>query len=310
MVRGNIIRGNNDHAAAAAGLDPVAGEPDRLSAAGARSVGRRVWAARADILGELRMAHREHPEKEPAVKFVDILLNFESQRPNAPLDLFGNTITRSGLGCQIEQTAQFPQPLPADAVFIKIGDNLFIRIIAGESRGEEDSGIVPDLIRKLPSVGKIRSLGRGFIAHDQRDSGVAQSVDPGADCKLGHPIQRGHAVFRKSEIPDEIEFLGAGGKFDHVRHAFDRFELCFTPVGFHKARDIFLNHLTAQVRRDLADEHVAAQDALHIGIVENAVHARKAQRSAGDADVHRSLRPFPSGVNLEPLVKKFGKEFS
>ena len=96
VVRGDVVRGNDDHPAAAAGADPVAGERDRLRAAGACAVGRRVRAARADVFGKLRMAHGEHSEQEPAVEMVCVLFDLLAQRVHALFDFLGDAVAAAG----------------------------------------------------------------------------------------------------------------------------------------------------------------------------------------------------------------------
>jgi hypothetical protein len=54
---------HDDHAAAAAGADPVLGQARRPGRRRARGVDLRVRAARADQLGELRVAHRPGTRK-------------------------------------------------------------------------------------------------------------------------------------------------------------------------------------------------------------------------------------------------------
>src|ERR1019366_3124753 len=53
----------------------------------------------------------------------------------------------------------------------------------------------------------------------------------------------------------------------------------------NQASDVFVHHVLAEVRGDGADELIAAQDALDIAIVEDALGSREAQRSS--CDPHR-----------------------
>ena len=79
--------------------------------------------------------------------------------------------------------------------------------------------------------------------------------------------------------------------------------------GFDQARDVFLDHCLAQFHRNGVDEHIAAQNAFDVGIVENAVHARQSQRCAGDADIHRRRRTLAAGINLKSPIEEFGKSW-
>ena len=68
QCRGGVVGGDDHDPPAAPGADPVLGERDRLGGARARRVDLRVRPARADELGELRVAHRQHAEQEAAVE--------------------------------------------------------------------------------------------------------------------------------------------------------------------------------------------------------------------------------------------------
>ena len=86
-VRGCVVGGDDHHAPAAPGADPVLGQRDGLRRARARGVDLGVGPARADQLGELRVAHREHPEDEPAVEGVGLLVELVAHVVDAPVDL-------------------------------------------------------------------------------------------------------------------------------------------------------------------------------------------------------------------------------
>ena len=74
VVAGHVVGRHDDDAPAATGADPVLRQRDRLRGAGARGVHLRVRAARADQLGELRVAHGEDAEQEAAVERVGLPL--------------------------------------------------------------------------------------------------------------------------------------------------------------------------------------------------------------------------------------------
>ncbi len=79
VFAGHVVRADHDHAAAAPGANPVLGHADRLSRAGAGGVDMGVRAARADILGELAVTHRQDAEEEAAVKFIRLALQLIAQ---------------------------------------------------------------------------------------------------------------------------------------------------------------------------------------------------------------------------------------
>ena len=74
VVAGHVVRADDDHAAAPAAADPVLGNGDALGRAGAGGVDLRVGAARADVLGELAVAHGQDAEQEAAVERVRLAL--------------------------------------------------------------------------------------------------------------------------------------------------------------------------------------------------------------------------------------------
>ena len=73
-VAGDVIAANDDHAAAPAAADPVFSDRDRLGGAGAGGVDLGIGAARAHVLGELAVAHRQDAEEEAAVEDVRLAL--------------------------------------------------------------------------------------------------------------------------------------------------------------------------------------------------------------------------------------------
>ena len=86
-VAGDVVGGDHDDPAAAAGPDPVLGQRHRLRRARARGVDLGVGAARADDLGELRVAHRQAPEQEPPVEGERLGVEQVAQLADAPVDL-------------------------------------------------------------------------------------------------------------------------------------------------------------------------------------------------------------------------------
>ena len=87
VVAGHVVGGDDDDAPAASGVDPVLRQRDRLRRARARGVHLRVRAARADQLGELRMAHGEHAEQEAAVERIGLPLERRAALVDEAVDL-------------------------------------------------------------------------------------------------------------------------------------------------------------------------------------------------------------------------------
>ena len=59
---------------------------------------------------------------------------------------------------------------------------------------------------------------------DERDAGVAQGVDPGADGELGLSSERRDPVGVDAELVAEVELAGPAGQLDDVGRAVDRLE--------------------------------------------------------------------------------------
>jgi len=264
VVGGDVIRRNHDHAAAAARPNPVTGQRQSLCAAGAGRVRSRIRSSGAYIFGKLRVAHGEHTEEEPSIKMVDVLFDFLAQYSHAPFDLFGKAVAGTGAPGKGRQAFQFPQTLAADTVPVEAGDDFLVGIISRERGGKENSGVIPNFVGQHPAIGELCPFRGRLIAHDQRDTGVAQCVDTGANRQLGHAVESRQAVGGEAEIADEVKFLRAGGQLDDIVHAFDGFEAALAALRFHQPGDILLDHLLAQVHRDRPDKHIAAQHAFHV----------------------------------------------
>ncbi len=87
VIRGGVV-GRDDHdTTAPAGPDPVLGQGDRLGGAGTGGIHLGVGAACPHQLGELRVAHRQDAEQEPAVEGVGVLVEEQPQVVDAPVDL-------------------------------------------------------------------------------------------------------------------------------------------------------------------------------------------------------------------------------
>ena len=170
-VRGGVVGGHDQHAAAAPGADPVLGERDRLRGARAGGVDLRVRPPRPDQLGELRVAHREDAEEEPAVEGVRLLLERALEVVNAPLDL----VEHHRIGAVVvehprPQRLERGEALAAHVIRGVARDLVGHLLEAGERRGVDHPGVVAQLVRERPAVGKLGALGRGLVAQHERDA--------------------------------------------------------------------------------------------------------------------------------------------
>ena len=181
---------------------------DGLRRARARRVDLRVRAARADQLGELRVAHGQDAEQEPAVERVGLLLEQAAEVVDAPVDLGERDLVRVAVvEHPVAQRLQRGQPLAVHAVDRVAGDLVGHLVEAGEGGGEDHAGVVAQRVGQPPAVGELGALrGRAVVLHE-REAGVAQGVDAGADGQLCLASQGLHALgvdielLRRSKAP-------------------------------------------------------------------------------------------------------------
>ncbi|MCG3121496.1 MAG: hypothetical protein ALAOOOJD_04614 [bacterium] len=79
IIGSHVVGRDDDHAAAAAALNPILRERNRLRRAGTGAIDLRVRPARADVFGKLRMSHRQHAEQKTAIKMIRFLFHFSAQ---------------------------------------------------------------------------------------------------------------------------------------------------------------------------------------------------------------------------------------
>ncbi len=308
VFRRDVVGGNDDDALAPPHPDPVMGQPEGLRTARTRAVGGCVRPACPDVLGELRVAHRQDAEQEAAVELVGIGVYVLAQRIHPLPDVPSDAVDRP-FGCFIEGLELF-EALALDAVPVIPLDDLGQGIVPRESGREQNPGVVPDGVGKHPPVGQLRPLRRRLVAHDQRNAGIAERVDPGGDRELRHAVKCGDAVFRESKFAPDVEIPGAGGKFDDIVEAVDRLKTPLPGLGLDQARDVLVHHRLPKMHRDLPDESVPSQDPLDIGVVENLRGSGQAEGGTRDADFDRGCGcgAASAGVDLQPPFHEFGEE--
>src|SRR5208283_677016 len=91
MVRGYVVGRDDNHTAAAPGVDPVLRQRDTLCGARTGSVDLSVGTASADEFGELRMSHGQDSEQKAPVEDVWFLVDGGAQFVDALLDLLNQT---------------------------------------------------------------------------------------------------------------------------------------------------------------------------------------------------------------------------
>ena len=97
------------------------------------------------------------------------------------------------------------QALAAAAVERVALDGLGEPVVAGERRGEDDAGLVPQRLGQPPAVGQLGAERRGLVAHDERDAGVAHGVEPGPDRQPRRGVEGLVAGLVDPELLDDVE---------------------------------------------------------------------------------------------------------
>ncbi len=310
-VRGDVVRGQDDDAATASRLDPVPGQGGGLGRAGACAVRPDVGPPRADVLGELGVAHAQDPEEEPPVEDVRVLGDrpFQLRDPviQHPVRAF------EGLPCR----AQLREPLPPRPVVVVLLDDLREGVQRPESGGEDDAGVVLHGLGQPPTVGQPRPGRRGLVAHDQRDARVLQSFDARRDGQARHPVQRRQPVLRISVLPVQLQRATFRHKLDDVIRVVDDLEARLAVRALHQPRDAVVRHGPAHLVRHAADELLAPEDPLDVVLLEDPFGARQTQRCTGDADALHGRAPArratlvpPAPVQLEASVQELGEELA
>ncbi len=149
MLAGHIVAADHNHAAATAAADPILGDGDGLGRAGAGGVDLRVGAARADVLGELAVAHRQDAEQEAPVKDVRLALQRVAQCGDAPVEFVQRRFIR-GVGAQVFQHRQLLHPV---AVGVVAGEFVGETVAARKGAGEDDAGLVAQRFGQHPAFG-------------------------------------------------------------------------------------------------------------------------------------------------------------
>ena len=315
VVRSGVVGRDHEDPAAAAGADPVLGEPGREPHRGAGGVDLGVRPTRADELGELRVPHREDPEEEAAVEDVGLLREELLQRRDLRVDL-GEGLGRGPLRRERRperlELGEARVSLVVDVVALQaLGE----RVVAGEGRREDDPGVVLERFGQRPALVELRPLRRRLVAHDEGDPRVAQRVEAHADGEPGGDVEGRDPFVRDAELRREVELPAAAGELDDVGRGGDLLEAALAVLALDEADDVLGRHRLEDPVREAADELVAAQDRRDVVVVEDPRTAREAERGARDDDrllrggrEERRRRNRLSPVDLHPLLEELGEE--
>ena len=280
VVGGDIVGRDDDDALAAAGANPVLRQRNRLRRGRAGGVDLRVGTARADVLGELRVPHRQSPEEEAPVEDIwlcSIAVRNSSMRcatswPSAecPFALCALHFSSIANSCA------------ARAIGVIARHDLGKGVVARERRAHDHARVIAQSVGQAPAVGKLSALGRGLVAHDQRNAGIAQGVDSGSNGQAGNAIERGQAIGGDAKLVFHIEWPAATGKLDDVGDIADQLEGRLAVLALHQAGDVLVEHGAAEAVGYGGDELIAVQQTRDVAVVEDVLGSGQAEGCAGD----------------------------
>ena len=154
--------GDDDHAAAAPGADPVLGQAHRLGGARAGRVHLGVGPAGADVLGELRVAHGEDAEEEAAIEDEAVLVE---ERSVSWIRRSSSARAAAGVPLSPSRDAQVPEHgelVPAAAVHVVSRQLLGEGVEAGEGARRRSRPCRPAARREATS-GRAASVPRVVV---------------------------------------------------------------------------------------------------------------------------------------------------
>ena len=313
IIRRDVVGGDDDHAAAPPGTDPVLRQGHSLRRGGTGRVDLRVRPARTDVLGELRVTHRQDAEHPLAVEAIRLFLKPRFQFVDAPVDFASERVVAVGAGQAFAQALQVFEPLAQGLIGVEVFHLLGEGVVAGKRRGKDHPRLVAQRVGQHPALGQLRVGGGDFVMHRQRYACIAQCIDARADAEPLGRFQRVVPVGGIAEVFDDVERAGTSGEFDDLGLVLDDLEVRLAVFGFDEARDVFIDHVPAQLRRDHVDELIAVEERFDVRVVEDLVTPRQAEARAGDDDgllqPHWSRRRA-AFVDLPPPVEEVSEEFA
>ena len=320
VIAGHVVAGDDDHAPAAAGADPVFGHGDGVRGGGAGGIDVRVGAARADVLGKLGVAHRQDAEDKAAVKVIVEAQDLVFEARDAAIEI-GRQAIGPGDGPRAE-LLQHLQLVGERLVLVVTCRLLGHAVQAGEGRGKDHAGLVGQRFGQHPAVGQEGALAGGPVAHDQRDASVAQRLDPGGDGQLGRDVERFDARLGHAVLGYQVKVAAPPGELDRVGGIVDHLKDCARGM-LDQAVDALPGHVGALPVGDQLDELLATQQPLDVLVVEYlAVLPGQADRGPADHDrsgqwqhaitdrglVTLGLRRRHALVDALSLIEEIGKE--
>ena len=206
---------------------------------------------------------------------------------------------------RVRDPEHFQQEAMVELVIrVGVGARHFLdeRVLAGERRGEDHSGVIGERLRQRPTDGDLFTVRRRAEPRDERKSGVAQREQAGRERELTRTVHRLDEAFRDVEL-GEIEGAHLARELQHVVRLVDRHHLAAAVASLDEARDVLLDHRLARDGRDLADQVATLEQRVDRVIAEKAVGTGQAEGAAADHDVRsHSVRVFPSARRRGALL--------
>ena len=285
VVRGHIVCGHDDDALAAATPDPVFRQCHGLSGAGARAVDLGIRPARADLLGELRVTHREDAEQEAPVEVEAGLSDQALDFSDAPVDfLDGGTIAVAKVGEPLPQAFEAFELFEMAALLVVAVEFFTERIVAGECRGKDDAGVITQRIGQPPALGQLAACRRRLVTEHQRNAGISQCVEADGNRHGRRRIECLGTFRLDAELVGNVELAGPATELHNVFRIVDGNECRVAVFGFDEACDVFLRHRLAETVGYDVDELFTMQYPADVFVVEYPLRARQAERCTADHD--------------------------
>ncbi len=275
---GHIVSCHHDHPAAAPRADPILRNSQGVCGGGASSVHVRVGTARANILGKLRVPHRQHSEDELAIKLIIQRCQLAFQFSDASFQ--GCTQVVRARWNPSQHPAQLVE-LPRQLLMFTKAPGFFGHLIqSGESRAKDHPSFILHRLGQLPAVRQKGPLAGLAISHRQRDACVAQSFNACRDRQPGRNIESLHPLAGHAKLFHQVELPTLPPQFDSliglIQHFHDR-----AGLALHQAGHAFLDHSVAQRIGQRFDPVFAAQQVANVVIAEHVlVSPRQAQPRA------------------------------
>ncbi len=276
-----VVAGDDDDPVAASEPDPVLGDRHRLGRRRTGGVDLGVGAACADVLGELGVAHRQDPEQETTVERIRVGVDLGAHLVDHVLEFADRWVV---VADALTQVFEARQPLASGAVTFVGGDLACHVVEPGERGREDDPGVVTHPVGQTPTVGQRAAGGRGLVVHRQRDPGVTQCVDAGADRQLRRRVERRDPFRRQAELGRQVELAALARELDHVVRGVDRLPSPAARLGLHQPGDLLVDDRLAAADRDRLDERLAVEQPGQVGVVEDTLGAGQAEAGTRDDD--------------------------